>query len=188
MSCKQSEKALSVPWDPSNQVQSFVSKPVGPFPFLWPGQFWREMHRSRAMGKPLPCSVVAIRTHLYVSLVLQEGVEALGWVEGLREPEPPSPKSSSFPLSSQTPPGTPGAGELASVCSSQVYLSYYNVSSLKTLMAKDNWVLSMETGEVSDPPAPSFPLQVAWWQTSKQFSKVTMPPSFNNMAVSEGPE
>ncbi|XP_055484890.1 acyl-coenzyme A thioesterase 11 isoform X4 [Psammomys obesus] len=32
--------------------------------------------------------------------------------------------------------------------SNQVYLSYYNVSSLKTLMAKDNWVLSMETGEV----------------------------------------
>ncbi|NP_001258312.1 acyl-coenzyme A thioesterase 11 [Rattus norvegicus] len=32
--------------------------------------------------------------------------------------------------------------------SNQVYLSYYNVSSLKTLMAKDNWVLSVEISEV----------------------------------------
>lgn len=33
----------------------------------------------------------------------------------------------------------------------QVYLSYNNVSSLKMLVAKDNWVLSSEINQVADP-------------------------------------
>lgn len=38
----------------------------------------------------------------------------------------------------------------------QVYLSYNNVSSLKMLVAKDDWVLSSESNQVVDPP-PSSP-------------------------------
>ena len=38
------------------------------------------------------------------------------------------------------------------VCVSvQVCLSYNNVSSLKMLVAKDNWVLSSESNQVADP-------------------------------------
>lgn len=37
--------------------------------------------------------------------------------------------------------------------SGQVYLSYNNVSSLKMLVAKDNWVLSSESNQVADPPS-----------------------------------
>jgi hypothetical protein len=38
------------------------------------------------------------------------------------------------------------------LCSSQVYLSYNNVSSLKMLVAKDNWTLSSEISQVADCP------------------------------------
>lgn len=38
----------------------------------------------------------------------------------------------------------------------QVYLSYNNVSSLKMLVAKDDWVLSSESNQVVDPPQLSF--------------------------------
>lgn len=70
------------------------------------------------------------------------------------------------------------------MCSSQVYLSYYNVSSLKTLMAKDNWVLSVENREVSDPPAIFLSLTSGqgWLVasirlgSSKQFRGVMKPP------------
>lgn len=37
------------------------------------------------------------------------------------------------------------------MCSVQVYLSYNNVSSLKMLVAKDNWVLSSEINQVAGP-------------------------------------
>lgn len=37
------------------------------------------------------------------------------------------------------------------MCSVQVCLSYNNVSSLKMLVAKDNWVLSSEVNQVADP-------------------------------------
>lgn len=43
----------------------------------------------------------------------------------------------------------------------QVYLSYNNVSSLKMLMAKDDWVLSSEISQVAD-LAPLFPLPTEW--------------------------
>lgn len=63
-------------------------------------------------------------------------------------------------------------------------------------MAKDNWVLSVEIDEVTDPPVPSCPLQVAkvgWWQaskwiSSKQSSEVSKLPSFRNVTISKGPE
>lgn len=38
----------------------------------------------------------------------------------------------------------------------QVYLSYNNVSSLKMLVAKDDWVLSSETNQVAGPTHPAF--------------------------------
>lgn len=37
----------------------------------------------------------------------------------------------------------------------QVYLSYNNVSSLKMLVAKDDWVLSSESNQVADPTLPA---------------------------------
>lgn len=37
----------------------------------------------------------------------------------------------------------------------QVYLSYNNVSSLKMLVAKDNWVLSSEINQVAEHPHPA---------------------------------
>uniref|UniRef100_A0A8C6DKE4 Acyl-CoA thioesterase 11 n=1 Tax=Moschus moschiferus TaxID=68415 RepID=A0A8C6DKE4_MOSMO len=40
--------------------------------------------------------------------------------------------------------------------SNQVYLSYNNVSSLKMLVAKDDWVLSSESSQVADPTLPAF--------------------------------
>lgn len=59
--------------------------------------------------------------------------------------------------------------------SSQVYLSYYNVSSLKTLMAKDNWMLSAEMSEVTDPPFSA--TQALKAGSPKHFSR---PPGFRN--------
>lgn len=41
------------------------------------------------------------------------------------------------------------------MCSVQVYLSYNNVSSLKMLVTKDNWVLSSEINQVADPTHPA---------------------------------
>lgn len=51
----------------------------------------------------------------------------------------------------------------------QVYLSYNNVSSLKMLVAKDNWVLSSEINQVAVPPKPPAclpPLSNQRWRTS----------------------
>lgn len=42
------------------------------------------------------------------------------------------------------------------MCSVQVYLSYNNVSSLKMLVARDNWVLSSEISQVAYPTLPAF--------------------------------
>lgn len=38
------------------------------------------------------------------------------------------------------------------MCPIQVYLSYNNVSSLKMLVAKEDWVLSSEINQVADHP------------------------------------
>lgn len=46
------------------------------------------------------------------------------------------------------------------MCSVQVCLSYNNVSSLKMLVAKDNWVLSSEINQVAD-PTPRLPCSLA---------------------------
>lgn len=88
--------------------------------------------------------------------VLQEGVEALvvaaqGCVEGLWEPGHLSQSPVLSPYQ-HSPIQGPRRQEKEAFISRlfQVYLSYYNVSSLKTLMAKDNWVLSVEFGEVTD--------------------------------------
>lgn len=47
------------------------------------------------------------------------------------------------------------------MCPVQVYLSYNNVSSLKMLVAKDNWVLSSELNQVASPTHPPFLLWVS---------------------------
>lgn len=44
------------------------------------------------------------------------------------------------------------------MCPIQVYLSYNNVSSLKMLVAKDNWVLSSEINQVADHSSTISPL------------------------------
>ncbi|KAK2107326.1 Acyl-coenzyme A thioesterase 11 [Saguinus oedipus] len=56
--------------------------------------------------------------------------------------------------------------------SNQVYLSYNNVSSLKMLVAKDNWVLSSEISQVADPTHPTFlsPLSQRWLMASNKNS------------------
>lgn len=88
--------------------------------------------------------------------VLQDGVEALivaaqGCVEGLWEPGHLSQSPVRSPYQHSPIQGPLGQEKVAFMGGLfQVYLSYYNVSSLKTLMAKDNWVLSVEFGEVTD--------------------------------------
>ena len=47
----------------------------------------------------------------------------------------------------------------------QVCLSYSNVSSLKMLVAKDNWVLSSESNQVADPAS-----QLSFLLTSRDWS------------------
>lgn len=42
-----------------------------------------------------------------------------------------------------------------------MYLSYNNVSALKVLVAKDNWVLSSEINQVAEPTLISCPYRVA---------------------------
>lgn len=138
--------ALSVPWDPSNQVSLFVSKPTGPFCILWSEKFWKKACPSRALERSVPCSEMAVHDICGCPLFLQEGVVA-------RDCVGPFPKAQILSPYLHSPTRGPlGQEKVAFVYSSQVYLSYYNVSSLKTLMAKDNWVLSVEISEVTHPP------------------------------------
>lgn len=58
----------------------------------------------------------------------------------------------------------------------QVYLSYNNVSSLRMLVAKDNWVLSSEINQVADPTHPIFlsPLNQRWLMASNKNSPIPL--------------
>lgn len=157
MSCKQAEMPLSVPWDPSNQVRpsalcgqpSDLLEPPNP-PFLeeaqrgqdtlpqdWPGEpraflcppAWQELAEAPRGGGVWPSPGLlpkAQGSFLHVQLPLHPS-------EG--------------PLH-----GAPEEGRVRLLCVSvQVCLSYNNVSSLKMLVAKDNWVLSSESNQVADP-------------------------------------
>lgn len=56
VSCKQSEMALSVPWDPSNQVKPFVSKLPGPLSFSLVGVTLEGNLQVQGHGKPFSAS------------------------------------------------------------------------------------------------------------------------------------
>lgn len=138
--------ALSVPWDPSNQVSLFVSKPTGPLCFLCSEKFWKKVCWSRTMESPVPCSEMAVHDICGCPLFFARGYGSLGLCRTF-------PKAQLLSPYLHSPARGPlGQEKVAFVYSSQVYLSYYNVSSLKTLMAKDNWVLSVEISEVTHPP------------------------------------
>lgn len=124
------------------------------------------------METPLPCSVIAVHTHK--NFVFAR-VWLLGAVCRARGSLGPLPKAQLLsPYLYSATQGPLGQEKVAFVFSSQVYLSYYNVSSLKTLVAKDNWVLSVEMGEVTRPPF--FSLQASKVVSPKHFSKVVKPP------------
>lgn len=119
---------------------------------------------------PLPCSEMTVRHIRLCPLSLQEGVAAPGLCVGLEGAWIPFPKAQLLSSYLHSPAqGALGQEKVAFLFSSQVYLSYYNVSSLKTLMAKDNWMLSAEMSEVTDPPFSA--IQALKAGSPKHFSK-----------------
>lgn len=158
MSCKQAEMPLSVPWDPSNQVRpsalcgqlSDLSGTRNP-PFLEEAQRGQDTLPQGQAGEPgaFPCPPA-----------WQERAEVPRG-GGVWPSRASLPKARGSFLHVQLPLHTskwpwhepPRKGRVRLLCVWAGVAELQNVSSLKMLVAKDNWVLSSESNQVADPPS-----------------------------------